>query len=61
MPANASAHITAQTLSGIIHSYDGDDVGGDAPGASVVTTTGKGTATVNLRAISGDITITSHP
>jgi len=61
MPANASARITAQTVSGAIHSDDGDHGSGDLAGASVVTTTGKGTATVNLRAISGDITITSHP
>lgn len=61
MPANASAHINAQTLSGAIHSCDGDHGNSDAPGATVDTKTGKGTATVNLRAISGDITITSHP
>jgi hypothetical protein len=59
MPANSSAHITAQTVSGAIHSCDGDHGSGDTPGASVVRTTGAGTATVNLRAVSGDITITS--
>jgi beta-lactamase regulating signal transducer with metallopeptidase domain len=59
MPANASAHITAQTVSGAIHSCDGDH-GSDSSGATFDTKTGKGTATVNLRAISGDITITSH-
>jgi len=60
MPANASARISAQTISGAIHSCDGDHGNGDTPGASVVRTTGNGTATVNLRAISGDITIQSH-
>jgi beta-lactamase regulating signal transducer with metallopeptidase domain len=60
LPANASAHITAQTISGAIHSCDGDHANSDSAGASVDTKTGKGSATVKLRAVSGDITITSH-
>jgi bla regulator protein blaR1 len=60
MPANTSAHITAETVSGSIHSFDGDHVNDGAAGASVDKMTGKGSARVDLRAVSGDITITSH-
>lgn len=60
MPANSSAHITAETLTGAIHSCDGDHVNSGAPGSSVDKTTGTGTARVDLHAVSGDITISSH-
>jgi beta-lactamase regulating signal transducer with metallopeptidase domain len=60
IPANASANITAETVSGAIHSDDEEDVNGDSVGERIDTKTGKGTASVHLRAISGDITITSH-
>jgi beta-lactamase regulating signal transducer with metallopeptidase domain len=60
LPANASAHITAETVSGAIHSCDGDHVNSGSAGASVDKTTGTGTAKVDVRAVSGDITITSH-
>jgi len=60
MPANASAHITAETVSGSIHSCDGDPVDSGTVGASMNKTKGTGSARVDLRAVSGDITITSH-
>ncbi|HEY5094363.1 MAG TPA: M56 family metallopeptidase [Candidatus Eremiobacteraceae bacterium] len=60
MPANSSAHITAETLTGAIHSCAGDHVNNDSPGSSVDKTTGAGTARVDLHAVSGDITISSH-
>ncbi|HKW45028.1 MAG TPA: M56 family metallopeptidase [Candidatus Eremiobacteraceae bacterium] len=60
VPANSSAQITAQTVSGEIHSCDGRQASSDVAGASIVRTTGNGSAKVDLRAVSGDITITSH-
>ncbi|HKW44974.1 MAG TPA: M56 family metallopeptidase [Candidatus Eremiobacteraceae bacterium] len=60
VPANSSAQITAQTVSGEIHSCDGRQANTDTGGASMVRTTGSGSAKVDLRAVSGDITITSH-
>jgi len=60
MPANASAHITAETVTGAIYSCDGDHVSDGSAGANVEKTTGTGSARVDLRAVSGDITITSH-
>lgn len=60
MPANSSAHITAETLTGAIHSCPSDHVNNGAPGSSVDKTTGTGTARVDLHAVSGDITISSH-
>jgi beta-lactamase regulating signal transducer with metallopeptidase domain len=59
MPSDASAHITAETVSGVIDACPTNTVDRSTSGASVDTTTGGGSATVDLHAVSGTITITS--